>query len=193
MEATDLPARTVAGVVLAAGAGSRFQGETHKLLAALKGRPVVSWVFDAVAKAGFDHVYVITGAVDLTSLLPDGFTAVQADDWAEGQAHTLQAARRQAEADGVEAMVVGLGDQPMVPTSAWRSVGASAGVIVTASFGGHRRPPVKFHRSAWPLLPTSGDEGARALLRSRPDLVSEIPCSGSPFDIDTTEDLARWN
>ena len=193
MEANDLPARTVAGVVLAAGAGSRFEGSTHKLLAPLKGKPVVRWVFDAVAAAGFDRVYVITGAVDLAPHIPPEFTSVHAEDWELGPAHTLQAAIRQAEADGVEAMIVGLGDQPMVPAAAWRSVGAAAGAIVTASIAGHRRPPVTVHHSVWPLLPSTGDEGARALLRSRPDLVSEIPCRGNPFDIDTAEDLARWS
>ncbi|MFT7602289.1 MAG: molybdenum cofactor cytidylyltransferase [Acidimicrobiales bacterium] len=185
--------RGVAGVVLAAGGGTRFDGPTHKLLAPFRGRPVVSWVLDAVVAAGFDEVYLVTGSVDLSAVTPDGVLVIHATDWADGQAHTLQAAKRQAEKDDLEAMVVGLGDQPMVPTSAWRSVGASAGPIVTAAFDGERRPPVKFHRSVWQHLPLTGDEGARTLFAARPDLVSEIACTGNPFDIDTAEDLARWS
>lgn len=183
----------VAAIILAAGAGSRFSGPTHKLRAPLRGRPVVSWVVEAVAAAGFERVYVVTGAVDLSDLIPDGWIEVPAADWADGQSRTLQAGVARAKADGMAAVVVGLGDQPMVPAAAWRSVGASAGPIVAASFDGRLRPPVKLDASVWGLLPTEGDEGARGLLHTRPDLVSAIPCSGDPYDIDTVEDLLRWN
>jgi molybdenum cofactor cytidylyltransferase/nicotine blue oxidoreductase len=36
------------------------------------------------------------------------------------------------------------------------------------------------------------DEGARALLASRPDLVDEVDVPGDPTDLDTPDDLARW-
>ncbi|MEZ5226809.1 MAG: nucleotidyltransferase family protein [Acidimicrobiales bacterium] len=184
---------TVAAIILAAGAGSRFDGDGHKLRADFRGRPVCTWVFDAVATASFNQVYVVTGAVDLSDLVPAEFAIVHADDWADGQAHTIQAGLRRAEADGHRAVVIGLADQPLVPASAWRSVGASMGDIVVATFDGQRRPPVKFERSAWPLLPTSGDEGARSVLRTHRERVSEVACTGNPIDIDTQKDLAQWS
>lgn len=183
----------VAGVILAAGGGTRFDGPTHKLLAPFRGRAVIDWVFDAVETAGFNQTYVVTGAVDLGAVLRPTHTIVEAADWADGQSRTIQAAIRQADRDGHDAIVVGLGDQPLVPASAWRSVGAAAGTIVIASFDGDRRPPVKLHRTVWDLLPSSGDFGARSLMRQRPELVSEIPCTGNPADIDTTEDLIKWS
>ena len=184
---------TIAAVLLAAGAGSRFDGADHKLLADLRGRPVIAWSLDAVVGAGFNEVIVVTGAVDLAEHLRPGITVVAAEQWADGQAHTIQAGIAAADAAGHHAVVIGLGDQPFVPASAWRAVGASRGPIVTATFDGAPRPPVKLERSVWELLPTEGDAGARDLLRARPELVSEVPCSGTAADIDTTEDLARWN
>lgn len=184
---------TIAGVLLAAGAGSRFAGHEHKLLADLRGRPVVSWSLEAVLTAGFNEVFVVTGAVDLSEMLPPGVSVVHADQWADGQAFTIQAGIAAADLAGHDAVVIGLGDQPFVPASAWRSVGASRGAIVTATFDEMRRPPVKLERSVWALLPTDGDSGARELMQLRPDLVSEVPCWGTAADIDTAEDLARWN
>lgn len=184
---------TVAAVVLAAGGGSRFRGPAHKLLVPFRGRPVISWVLDSVLAAGFNEVLVITGSADLDGLLPDGVRRLANPRWEEGQATSLQVAVEAAEAAGHRAIVVGLGDQPLVPPAAWRTVGATAGPIVTAEFDGQRRPPVKLDRSVWPLLPDSGDEGARAVMRSRPDLVCGVPCVGNPADIDTVEDLARWS
>jgi CTP:molybdopterin cytidylyltransferase MocA len=184
---------TVAAVVLAAGAGTRFAGDGHKLRAELRGRPVLSWVLDAVIEAGFDQVYVVTGAEPVDDLVGPDLTVVPNPRWADGQATSLAAAVAAVQRDGHDAFVVGLGDQPFVPASAWRSVGAAAGAIVTATFDGERRPPVKLARSVWPLLPTTGDAGARPLMKRRPELVSEIPCTGSPVDIDTVEDLQRWS
>ncbi len=187
---------SVAGVVLAAGGGSRFSGDTHKLLAQLRGRPVIAWSLEAAVAAGFSEVLLVTGAVDVgtgtADVIQDSPVPVREihnPEWASGQASSLQAAVRAAVAAGHSAIVVGLGDQPDVGPSAWRAVGASHGSIVTATFGGDRRPPVKLDRSVWQLLPTTGDDGARFLMRDYPGLVSELPCPGDPLDIDTQHDL----
>jgi molybdenum cofactor cytidylyltransferase/nicotine blue oxidoreductase len=82
---------------------------------------------------------------------------------------------------------------PLVPAEAWESVSEAEGKLVTASFAGNHRPPVKIEQELWSLIPISGDEGARSLLRLRPDLLNEIPCEGSPIDIDTRRDLERWS
>lgn len=185
---------TVAAVVLAAGAGSRFGGTEHKLQASFRGRPVLSWVLDAVTEAGFDQVYVVTGAHSVEDLITDDRVTIVANpDWAEGQSTSLGAAIDAVSADGHDALVVGLGDQPLVPAEAWRRVGEGSGEIVTATFDGKRRPPVKLARSIWVMVDRIGDAGARPLMERRPELVSEIACTGNPVDIDTLEDLRRWS
>jgi CTP:molybdopterin cytidylyltransferase MocA len=183
---------TTAALVLAAGEGSRFAGKVHKLVAPFRGRPVWEWAVDAAVSAGLDATYVVTGAVELP--LPDSVVEVHNDAWAEGQGTSLAAGITAARAGGHEAVVVGLADQPLVGEEAWRVVAASTATpIAVASFEGDRRPPVRLAAEVWPLLPTAGDEGARSLMRERPDLVTAVPCSGQPVDIDTLEDLERWS
>lgn len=184
---------TTAAVVLAAGGGTRFQGATHKLRAPLRDRPVVRWAVDAALAAGLDDVAVVVGAVDLSDVLPDGLRVVVNERWSEGLATSLQAAVRWAGSAGHDAVVVGLGDQPLVPVAAWRAVASSSSSVAVATYGGLRRNPVRLHRSVWDLLPTSGDEGARALLARAPALVCEVACDGEPADVDTVEDLGRWS
>jgi molybdenum cofactor cytidylyltransferase len=185
---------TTAAVVLAAGAGSRFAGPVHKLLADLRGRPVVVWAVAAAVAAGLDETIVVTGAADLDDVLPPGVRIVRNPAWASGQASSLRAGVAAAAAAGHDAVVVGLGDQPFVPADAWRSVAAATGTpLAVAVFGDDARPPVRIHADLWPELPTEGDEGARGLLRRCPSLVTRVPCGGDSADVDTLEDLERWN
>jgi molybdenum cofactor cytidylyltransferase len=178
-----------AGVVLAAGGGTRFLGPTHKLLALHRGRPLVAAVLDAAADAGFDGLAVVTGAVRLGDLVPDGAVEIENDRWGEGLSTSLAAAVAWADGEGFDAIVVGLGDMPGVPTSAWSALAAASGPVAVASFDGALRPPVRLARSVWGEVPTSGDVGARALWH-RPGTV-EVPCAGNPIDVDTADDLER--
>jgi molybdenum cofactor cytidylyltransferase len=182
----------VAAVLLAAGGGSRFEGPTHKLLAPLRGRPVLVHAVDAVVASGLD-VHVVTGAVELADLLPEEVTVVHNPHWSEGQAVSVRAGIASAESAGHDAVVVGLGDQPFVGPEAWRAVAASPSPIAVATYGGGRGNPVRLSSEVWRLLPPFGDEVGRALMRSRPELVTEIRCDGEATDIDTLEDLRRWS
>lgn len=199
---------TRAVLLLAGGSGSRFDGEDHKLDVDFRGRPLAAHALEVVRGllgCCVDQVYLVTGAATLAPALEWlaagesvaiddlGFTIVHNRNWADGQAASLAVGIDRAAADGHDAVIVGLADQPLIGPDAWRAVAAAEGPIVTATFGGRRRPPVKLDRSVWGLLPRSGDEGARSLIRLRPDLVSEVACSGNPIDIDTREDLRRWS
>jgi molybdenum cofactor cytidylyltransferase len=179
VSAAQTPAPLVAAVVLAAGGGSRFAGPSHKLLAPRSGQPLVRWAVEAALEAGTGPVWVVTGAVDLSGVVPAEVELLANPRWAEGQATSLH--------------VVGLGDQPLIPASAWRAVAALDAPIVVATYDGRRRNPVRLRRDVWALVERVGDQGARGLIRGRPDLVSEVACEGSAADIDTVEDLFRWS
>jgi CTP:molybdopterin cytidylyltransferase MocA len=188
-------------VVLAAGAGSRFHGPGHKLSSALEpasgeaaGGTVIGRALAAVLQSGIGPVVVVTGAAPdvVPGDLVDQVTICHNPTWAEGQMTSLLVGLRHAAELGCIEAVIGLADQPFVTPDAWRTVAAAAGPIAVATYDGRRGTPVKLDRSVWHLLPAGGDEGARALMRVRPDLVREVACTGSPADIDTEEDLRRW-
>lgn len=184
---------TVAAVLLAAGAGSRFAGPEHKLRADLAGRSVLARSAATALAAGLDEVVVVVGADPFDDILGPDVTVVVNPHWADGQASSLQAAIDHARSNGHDAVVVGVADQPLVGVDAWRAVAATDAPIVVASFQGDRRPPVRLRMDVWDLLPRDGDDGARVLLRARPDLVTEVPVAGDAQDIDTNEELAGMN
>jgi molybdenum cofactor cytidylyltransferase len=191
------PGLTLA-VVLAAGAGSRFTGEEHKLNSRIGGTTISEWAIRAAHTAQIGPLIVITGATTPKVNDPDlRPTLIHNPHWAEGQSTSLQVAINYARSIAAAAVVIGLGDQPFIHAACWRAVASSTSPIAVASFrepdGSRRRSnPVRLAAGVWDALPTSGDYGARELIQMRPDLVEAIPCEGSPADIDTMEDLQRW-
>jgi molybdenum cofactor cytidylyltransferase len=183
-------ARPPVAVLLAAGAGLRFAGPVHKLLADLDGRPLITHALENVTAAGLTPVLVVTGAVDLAGLLPPEVAAVTNPDWASGQASSLAAAIRWAGDYGADAIVIGLAVQPNIAPSAWRAVAAAdVAPIAVATYRGRRGHPVRLRRDVWDRLPVTGDVGARDVMAASPELVHEVPCEGDPADVDTVEDL----
>ena len=183
--------------MLAAGAGSRWRGDGHKLLAPLPdGRSVVRAAAEAAVSSHIGPVIVVWGAVPLEAAL-DGLPVdvVHHPGWAEGQATTLAAGIAAARRLGADTVVVGLGDQPGVTAHSWRAVAGAppSPPIAAASYDGVLRTPVRLPDEVWAALPTVGDEGARVVIKARPDLVQPVAVTGRPDDIDTTEDLEQWN
>ena len=170
--------------VLAAGAGTRFEGPTHKLLTAFRGKPLYRWAVEAAVASGL-QVIVVTGDVDIDVEVP----TVPNPRWHEGIATSMQAAV--AAAGDADAIVVGLADQPLIPADAWRLVAASDAPIAVATYAGERRNPVRLGRAMWPLLPATGDQGASVLFKDH--AVVEVACPGDPADVDRLEDLEQWS
>ncbi len=186
---------SVAGVLLAAGSGSRFG--RPKALVELDGQTLAERGVATLAAGGAAPVLVVTGAAPVE--LSPGYQVriVHNPEWRTGMGSSLRAALRALPAD-VGAAVVALADQPLVGAEAVTRLIAAylagAGVAV-AAYDGQPRNPVLLAREHWPdvIAMATGDQGARAFLRARPDLVTLVECgdTGRPDDIDTPADLDR--
>ncbi|MEA2545985.1 MAG: molybdenum cofactor cytidylyltransferase [Chloroflexota bacterium] len=191
---------SIAAVVLAAGAGSRFGG--RKLLAALDGRPIVGHVVEAARAAGLDPIVVVvppTGELDELDL--GAVRRVTNPTPQEGLSSSVRIGLRELDGEpDVTAAVILPGDQPRVRPDVIRrlieaSTASSAPLLIAPLYDADAAPnPILARRAAWRLADELvGDRGFGPLLAGRPDLVQRIPVDGANPDIDTQRDLARLN
>jgi CTP:molybdopterin cytidylyltransferase MocA len=179
-------------ILLAAGGGSRFGGARHKLLTSVAGKTVYEWALQSALAANIGPVAVVWGSVELPGYEgSEAVTYLHNEAWATGMASSVQCALQWASERGLQSVVIGLGDQPCIPPSAWTAVANSTSPLAVATYEGVRANPVKLHAEFFALVPQTGDEGARSLLRSHPELVAEVPCIGSGIDVDHVEDIER--
>lgn len=192
---------TVAIIVLAAGRSSRFGDAGHKLLAPIDGTPLVRLSVAAAVEASVGSVVVVTGAEALHvagALAGLDVRIVHEPAFAHGLATSL---RRGLDAivPSTDAVIVGLGDQPLVRPDAYRRVVATwmttGSAIVVPRYGGDDGPshPVLFAASVFEeLRALRGDVGARDVIARDPGRVARAQIEGeAPGDVDTREDLRR--
>lgn len=174
-----------AGVVLAAGAGSRFG--MPKVLAAQG-----EWLRRAVTAlcdGGCGEVVVVLGAAVVD--VPAPARAVIAEDWAEGLSASLKAGIRAL--GTAEYAVLQLVDTPDIGADVVRRVldAAAETGLARAVYAGRPGHPVVVARRHWPqlLAAVHGDEGAKPFLRGRSDVVA-VECgdlaTGVDIDVDVT-------
>lgn len=176
----------VGGVLLAAGAGTRYG--MPKVLAE-EGRWLRAAV-SALSDGGCDDVLVVLGAAVVD--VPAPARAVVADDWADGMGASLRSGISALESGPADYAVLLTVDTPDIGAAVVRRVLAAARAadsgLARARYG--RRPghPVVFARRHWPELVASavGDQGGRAFLQGRDDVVS-VDCidlaTGADIDV----------
>lgn len=198
----DPVSASTACVLLAAGAGKRFQGTAHKLLTEIptsRGHEaIVLASARAMVTSGAGRCAVVTGAVDLTAVLAPlgaGLHIEHNRDWETGMRSSVLVAIHIAREWGCTQVIIGLGDQPFVDSSTWWALAVADSPLAVATYAGRRGNPVKLAASTWDeLIAENGDPdtGARSLVSRHPELVAEVPSSGNDRDIDTLEDLPPW-
>ena len=186
---------TVAGLVLAAGAGRRFGGP--KALVELDGERLVDRAVRVLGEGGVTSRYVVQGAADLTGLT--GAEVVDNPDWAEGMGSSLRVGLAAMPAAVAAVLVVPVDQPGLTAVALARVLAAAEGdpqeALVVATYAGRRGHPVLLGRRHWPGVATTavGDSGARAFLRTRTD-VAEVECAdvASGLDIDEPADLEAF-
>jgi len=187
----------VAGVVLAAGEGRRFGG--GKQLADLDGRPLLEHALASSAAVGLEPRMVVLGANAeriLATVELHGHEVVVCPDWHEGMAASLRAGVSAARAAGADAILVTLGDQPLVGAEAIARVlnarGGPDGTsrAIRASYDGVPGHPALLESSVFDaLLALQGDEGARGVFKSAGTHLVACEDVAVPTDVDEVGDL----
>jgi molybdenum cofactor cytidylyltransferase len=149
----------IAVALLAAGRGVRFGSD--KLLARIGGEPLGLKVANTLTELDFGYRFAIckTGS-DLSACYSN-------DEPEIGQAHSLHLAVKAVMTTEATALLVMLADMPFVSAGHVTALVAAYKCSITASSNGVTpMPPAIFPRERWSdLLATSGDSGARELLK----------------------------
>lgn len=180
----------IAGLILAAGAGSRY-GPSPKLLADLDGRPLLEHAIEAQCSVPeLEQIIVVLGAHSTAILEGVDFMRARplvCESSREGLSASLRCGSEAlAEAERV---ILTLGDEPLIsPEIIARFLDAPAGT--RATYDGQPGHPVVLGREQLRAVAgLTGDRGARELLRGGPTI--ECGGLGARGDVDTPRDLAE--
>lgn len=186
----------IAGVLLAAGAGTRFGG--RKLLHPLPSGTLIGVAALRNLRSALPRVVVVVrpGDDELRQLLAmERVPMIECAQAERGMGHSLAAGvAAETDADG---WVIALGDMPYVRPDTIRAVAQAVergAELVVPVFGGQRGHPVGFGaRFRDHLLALSGDAGARVVLTRHASAVQqlEVDDPGVVQDVDTPADAGR--
>jgi molybdenum cofactor cytidylyltransferase len=177
------------GLILAAGAGTRFGSQSPKQLAPFHGRPLLEWAVRAqCAVPGLERIVVVLGSRADQVLGGVDFgraRTVVCEDWESGQAASLR--RGLAELADSDRVVVTLGDAPLVTPAVIELLMGAEPRTRAVYHGRPGHPVILGAEEIAALTSLRGDRGARGLLRGGPVVEVGHLCSGR--DVDTPDDL----
>jgi CTP:molybdopterin cytidylyltransferase MocA len=178
----------VAGAVLAAGSGTRMGTPKSELI--VDGVRLLDRAVDALRKAGCDPVIAV---VREQTHRVDGQLVVNSEPERGMRSSLALAVAAAAEHDALAVILV---DVPGIGADAIRTVidAWQPGRIAIGRIGTRRTHPTVMADALWveALQHAGPDEGARALMAERGDLIDEVDVQGNADDLDTPEDLEHW-
>jgi molybdenum cofactor cytidylyltransferase len=186
----------IAGILLAAGAGTRFGG--GKLLHPLSSGTPVGVSALRNLKSALPRVVAVVrpGDEELRLLLArERVAIIECAEAERGMGHSLAAGV--AAERGAEGWVIALGDMPHIRPDTIRAIAAAleqGASLVIPVFAGERGHPVGFGRQFRDeLLTLSGDAGARGVLTAHASAARrlEVDDPGVVQDVDTRADAER--
>lgn len=190
------PTLGVVGILLAAGAATRFRA--NKLLHPLADGTPIAVAAANNLRAALDRVVAVVrpGVPELErALAGTGVEVLVCPDAASGMGHSL--AHAIAVTEGAAGWVVALADMPFVSPETIRRVVDALGEgaeLAAPTYHGERGHPVAFGaRYRDELGSLTGDAGARAVLKRDQARIRavEVDDPGVLRDIDTPEDLDK--
>lgn len=185
-------------------------GDEHKLLLPWGAGTVIGQSVRTAAAVADAHLVIVLGCrapevrdaaeVALAGRAPGTATPTWATNprWQEGMFTSIQTGLAHLP-DSVTAFFVALGDMPMIPVHAYRTLTEGyrkkPGYIYVPTYEGHRGHPVLVpRRLVTDTPPPDTDQGLRSVLRQHPELVIEVPVpyQGVCIDLDTPDEYRRY-
>ncbi|MEL6876180.1 MAG: nucleotidyltransferase family protein [Pseudomonadota bacterium] len=188
----------ICAALLAAGQSERF-GHDDKLAQDLHGRMLGHYVAETLTRMEFtDRIAVVSSDTgECVALWSDlGLHILTNPRSRSGMGTSVALAARHAQETGADGLLICLADMPFVSESLLGQLVAAfcsgdSSEILCAINGGKRSPPALFgSRHFDALIGLTGDTGARKLI-AEAEVVAANP--DELVDIDTREELARWN
>lgn len=181
-------------VVLAAGRGSRFGGERHKLMQPFGASTVLGSTLRNAIESQLPVVVVTTAALAplaARQLALRDIVVVSDEQAARGMGHSISCGV--GERSGAPGWLILPGDMPLVRPAALLAVATALEhhPVVYAQCRGQRGHPVGFAAELYSeLVMLKGDDGARRVVLRYPAHGEDIDDEGVLLDIDTATDLA---
>jgi len=184
-------------IILAAGESRRLGQPKQNLV--FQNKTLLERAIEAALESGCKPVIVVLGAnaglIDVAA--NEDVKLVHNPDWNEGMASSIRAGINELNTcSDIDSVLIMLCDQPFVDAKLIGDMQArqqqTGKAIVACSYGNTIGVPALLSRSLFPeLLLLRGTEGAKHILKDRPQELTIVPFEKGIVDIDTFDDYNR--